>query len=367
MVSYLLTLLGVTLPVALSAGAIYRMGRLFELRRPWRMTLAVACVFGSGLVSYATVLNANAPAAALLIGACASLFHAAITHYRSRAMWWLILAGFSASLAGVIDLGAMIFLLLLSLVILGFSWQRRARMCGIGWYALGAVPPLVLHVVLMMPGSLIPGFVRHPQSHPATPPSVLLPSVIEEDEELQSDARPGAVSVTIVRLVDGLLGPHGLIVHFPIVILGVGGIGAVFMRNWPRATKALAAACLASAALIVLTYSIADVDWYQPMFCARWFIVFTPMLVYWCGPFLRRPHTPGTWATAATLLAISILISLLGATAPIVAARPGQYTAWAAAKQLFRPATLKPQRPRTTTTSPTTTPTTHRTTSMPAP
>ena len=44
--TYLLTLIGVTLPVAGAAGLVYRLGRLFELRRPWRMTLAIAAVFG---------------------------------------------------------------------------------------------------------------------------------------------------------------------------------------------------------------------------------------------------------------------------------------------------------------------------------
>jgi hypothetical protein len=35
LVVYLLTLIGVTIPVAAAAGMLYRMGRLFELRRRW--------------------------------------------------------------------------------------------------------------------------------------------------------------------------------------------------------------------------------------------------------------------------------------------------------------------------------------------
>jgi len=56
-VPYLLTVLGVTLPAAGAAGLVYRMGRVFELRRPWRCGLAAAVVFGTGLVSYAVVLK----------------------------------------------------------------------------------------------------------------------------------------------------------------------------------------------------------------------------------------------------------------------------------------------------------------------
>src|SRR6185503_13638263 len=71
LVAYLLTLIGATIPVAMAAGLIYRMGRLFELPRRRRALLAAAVAFGSGLVSYGVVLNAHAPAAALILGAAA--------------------------------------------------------------------------------------------------------------------------------------------------------------------------------------------------------------------------------------------------------------------------------------------------------
>src|SRR3954470_20127284 len=58
--TYLLTMLGVTFPVAFGAGLIYKMGRLFELPRPKRAALAIAVVLGSGLVSYGVVLNSQA-------------------------------------------------------------------------------------------------------------------------------------------------------------------------------------------------------------------------------------------------------------------------------------------------------------------
>src|SRR3954463_12653387 len=59
--AYLLTLIGTTVPVAWTAALVYRMSRIFELPRPWRAGLATASVFGTGLLSYATVLNAHAP------------------------------------------------------------------------------------------------------------------------------------------------------------------------------------------------------------------------------------------------------------------------------------------------------------------
>ena len=348
MVSYLLTLLGVTLPVAAAGGMIYRMGRLFELRRPWRTLLGVACVFGSGLVSYATVLNSNAPAAALVVASCASLFHGAITHHRARAVFWLVLSGLTVSLAAMIDLGAIPFLLLLVLVILSLPWPMSTRVAGIGWYVLGAAPAIALHIALTVPlmGSVVPGFLHRGPS--PTPTATAAPAPQEDpDEDDVEGISPGPLDIAAIHLADGLLGPHGLISHFPILILGVGGIGTVLSRNWPRSTKTLAAVCLAAAILVVGGYVIADADWSQPMFAVRWFIVFMPMLIFWIGPWLRRPHAPGGWATAGTVLGVSILISLLGAASPFTPAKAGQYTAYVAAKQAFS-APAKPSRGRTT-------------------
>src|SRR4051812_22388489 len=67
LVAYMLTLIGATVPVAVCGALVYRMGRLFELRRMWRTALSLAVVLGSGLVSYAVVLNPHAPAAVLVL------------------------------------------------------------------------------------------------------------------------------------------------------------------------------------------------------------------------------------------------------------------------------------------------------------
>src|SRR3954468_5413670 len=131
--TYLLTLIGVTLPVAGCAGLVYRMGRLFELKRPWRATLAIAAVFGSGLVSYATVLNSHAPAAFFVLAACASFFHAGLTRRVGRSYAWLGLAGLCAAFAATIDLGASVYLVLLIGIILAMRWRAMSRVSGLIW------------------------------------------------------------------------------------------------------------------------------------------------------------------------------------------------------------------------------------------
>ena len=56
------------------------MGRLFELRRPWRAAMGFCLVAASGLLSYSVVLNPQAPAAALIVGSAAWLIHVAVVN-----------------------------------------------------------------------------------------------------------------------------------------------------------------------------------------------------------------------------------------------------------------------------------------------
>ncbi|HVT83325.1 MAG TPA: hypothetical protein VHM90_21980, partial [Phycisphaerae bacterium] len=115
--AYILTVLGVTLPVAGAAGLIYRMGRLFELRRPWRTLLACCVVAGSGLLTYSVVLNPYAPAAALLLASGACLIHVAAMNRDDRRAGWFALAGACAALATALDPFAAVMLVLFMFVI----------------------------------------------------------------------------------------------------------------------------------------------------------------------------------------------------------------------------------------------------------
>ena len=308
---YVLTLLGAALPVAMAAGLVYRLGRLFELRRQWRVLLSFAAIFGSGLLSYATVINTHAPAAALILGTCGALFHAGMARSRSHAHSWLVLAGLSAGLAAMIDFSALAFLLMLSLVILAMRWPIASRVGGVAWYVFGALPPLALHATLMLPitADLRPGFlhtellvISAPASQPTTSP--------DEDEE---DETPSLFVRAVTRTADGLVGSHGLLTHFPVLLLGVAGIPVVLRRNWPAATKTMAAVSLIGAVLIIGAYVLLAPRWDLPMFSVRWFIPFLPLLIFWSGVWLRRKHHPVVWVVAGVLLFFSVLVTLIGA------------------------------------------------------
>jgi hypothetical protein len=176
-------------------------------------------------------------------------------------------------------------------------------------------------------GDVRPGFL-HPE---LMPPAAVATIDADDTDQLTY------IETVAMHLVDGVLGPHGILSHFPIVLIGVGGVGAVLHRHWPLPTKVLAMISLISAIVIVIVYVTSGANWEQPMFSVRWFIVFMPLLVYWCGAWLRKPHPVVMWIAAAVLLVFSMLTTILGATAPFTFSKDGQYTAYIAAKQLIKP------------------------------
>jgi hypothetical protein len=332
-VAYVLTLLGVTLPVAGAAGLIYRMSRLFELRRPWRAGLALAVVLGSGLISYSVVLNSHAPAAALVLAACACLLHVHNSKTPTRSGAWLMLCGLCAATAAVIDLSAAVFLASLGLVILACRWSWGMRIGGLLLFLVGATPPIALHAVLTVPvtGDVRPGFL-HAELATARPKAV----AAADDPDA---ARPPAWMRTTLRAVrrswGALVGSKGVLSHYPVVVVGLLGLALVLRRHWPASTKMLAGATLAGAVAIVAVYVLARADWTQSMFGPRWFVVFLPLVMFWAGAWLRRPHHKVTWACAAVLLVFSAGVGLIGAVAaPFTTTPSGQYTVIAAVRKI---------------------------------
>ncbi len=325
LVQYLLTVLAVTIPVAAAAGMLYRMGRLFELRRPYRAGLALAVVLGSGMVSYATVLNPYAPAAALILGSAAILVQVSLVRSPLRSGGYLTAAGFFAALAAAIDPPAVVFTILFAGVILVMRWRWSLRIGGILMYCIGLIPPIMLHLSLSVP---ITGDWRLGLSSASTysasatvvpmPPNGSVKAPDAEDDSLSGPPSAGQIVGTFLnRLIGAFFGSHGLLSHFPILVFGIVGVASVMHRHWPATTKMLAVATTAGALIIILRYVWLPIDWRWAMFGNRWYVVFLPLVLFWSGAWLRKSHHPATWATAGVLLAISIAVSLVGATYPM--------------------------------------------------
>jgi hypothetical protein len=355
---YILTLLGSTLPTAATAGLVYRMGRIFELKRQWRTALAAAVVFATGLISYAVVLNPHVPAAALVMGAAGCLVHLAASKNPSRGGGWIVISGLCAGLAATIDLSASIFLLLFVAVIPALRLPVALRVGGIVLFFFGMAPALLLHATLVVPltGNLLPGSM-HPELsvhrrfaflYDSTPAVDALPdSAFSDDQpadfenDPQLDPQPPTLWQRITReagkIIWALVGEHGLIAHFPVVLLGVIGMFAVMHRHWPLTTKVLAASGAIATVAGIIGFSFARYGATTADFANRWLIVFLPFLLFWVGAWLRRPHHTVTWCIAGLLLAFSVSVSLIGSTDPMPVGGYSRYTAASALRNLLNP------------------------------
>ena len=340
---YLLTLFGVTFPIAFATGLLYRMARLFELKRPYRAGLAVAVVVSSGWISYATVLSGGAAAAALVVMGTAALVQATVTPRRYAAMIWLTIAGLCAALAATYELTALAFLAFLLLVIAALRWPKHRRAAGALLYAAGAALPLLLYANFTKPitGDLRPGFLHsefRPYSQQVSKRLNGAPGARWTDEEDE----PPTLWRTAMRgtgeFLAAFFGGHGLLTHFPVLLLGLVGVSMVMHRHWPNTTKMLATATVLAGLGIVVGYTIMRVDWKDAMLANRWFLVFLPLTLFWAGAWLRREHRPATWVAAAVLLVFSTLIGLLGATDPQPRQGYDRYTAAGAWEHLVQPA-----------------------------
>lgn len=335
-VMFLLTLLGVTVPVALSAGLIYKMGRLFELPRPWRAALGLGVVLGSGLVSYSTVLNAHASAATMLLTAGACLVQVGLFNELKTSAIWLFLAGVAAGLSAIIDPPATIFMVTLVLVVGAFRWKLAARVVAIGLYVLGATAPVLFHGAInrRITGDFIPAYLR-PQFDPSARP-VAARSEWSDDDDDQPGVWQGFLHF-LGRASDVLIGVHGVFSHFPVILMGLLGVTMVMHRHWPPSTKMLASVTVGGSLAILLLYCISRADWGEAMFATRWFVLFLPLLLFWSGAWLRRPHRRMSWILAGVLLAFSSAVSLVGATGSFPRQGFDHYTAMAATQNLLNP------------------------------
>ena len=346
---YLLTLFGVTLPIAFAAGLMYRMGRIFELKRPARAGLALAVVIGSGWISYATVLSAGAAAAALVVMSAASLVQATLTRSRVAGLAWVLVGGFTAALAATYDLSGLAFLVFLLLVVSALRWPITWKAGGIALYLAGALLPLLLYAEVnrSITGDLRPGFLHHELSpEMADLPEGTRPEADPHwvDEDDGSPAILGTPLHNAERFLTAFFGGHGLLTHFPVLILGIAGVTMVMHRHWPSTTKLLAGATVLAGLGIIVGFILQPGDWTDAMFANRWFLVFLPLTLFWAGAWLRRSHHPATWAAACALWVFSAVIALIGATDPEPRQGYDRYTAAAAFMHLVQPAHSPSQR-----------------------
>lgn len=341
MVNYLLTLICATIPAAATPGLIYRMGRIFELSRPKRFGLSLGVVLCSGLISYATVLNPGAAAAFLVLASAACLVHVAVASRPTRTGPAIAFAGLFAATAAAIDLYAIPFLILLPIALLFLKWSKTWRIGAVLFFCFGATPPILLHVVLSAampnrPASLGDAAIAALDTPPPIEPAPVTPSEDYDEIENQQSAF-STFGNGVSRLLQALFGSHGLLSHFPVFILAGCGIAAVIHRHWPRVIKCLAVLSLCGAIIVICFIASRAPSWPMAMYATRFFIPFSPFLLFWAGAWLRRNHGPVVWSIAVVLIAFSAIVGLIGSINPFPPAGYNSYTPVAAVLDLVHP------------------------------
>ena len=62
------------------------------------------------------------------------------------------------------------------------------------------------------------------------------------------------------------------------------------------------------------------------MFASRWFLCFSPLLVLWCGAWLKRSHSKGVRVLATICLIFSLLSGFIGMLHPWPTEGYGSFT-----------------------------------------
>ncbi|HEY0010116.1 MAG TPA: hypothetical protein VGB55_15435 [Tepidisphaeraceae bacterium] len=340
LLEYLLILFAAAVPTAFACGLLYRMSRIFELPRPWRVGLAVACVLATGWISYAVVLLPTAAATAGVVAALACLIHASGLKSPVRVAIWLAFAGLCGAGAVALEPAAMGVLLLSPLVVMGMTHSLRLRFLGLILLAAGAAIPLLTAASI---NRSLTGDAFPPSWHDASFEALIvpaLPPISGDDLEPLTPSAWAAVGRGMNRLIVFTVGSHGVLSHFPVLLLGLAGASAVLHRHWPRPVKWLAGGCVGVLLALLISGMAVPIRAADLDFAAPKLIIVSPPLLIWAGAWLRKRHGPIVWIIAALAVAISTLISLLGA---IVPTPPGGYTGYTAAEATDR--WLHPEEP----------------------
>ena len=327
-VQYLLTLVGSALPAAMCAGLIYRLGRIFELPRFLRAILGFAAVVGGGLISYAVTLAPFTLAACLMLLAVSCISHLAVTRHTFRELGLALVGGLLAALAAAIEPTALVFAILLCLPLLLMRWAVSLRIGAVILYMLGAAIVLASHLLLLHASGQVSLFARHdaPMATPAMrilEPLTVQPTINNPDwsgDDTDTDQTViqrawGSVANWIGRLLEGLIGGHGLLSHFPALALGLLGAMLILHRNWTSYTKTLALITLGAALAALLVFIVVDPNT-PGSYGTPWFVCLSPLLLWWGGAWLKRPHRNQSWVMAGVVLAFSVTVGVIGMTNP---------------------------------------------------
>ncbi len=298
----ILTLVLVGVPVLAGAYALARLLRGAGLSAAWTAVLTGLAAGGTILFPYALVLNQHGPAAGLVLLALLAI---------QRLRPWT--AGLLLSLACTIDLTAVFFALACAIPVFLHPGGGRAGAFGIARYALGALPPLALHLAIniRVAGDVRP-FGLHTEAFRYPLSTFLLQSLTGAVESHRAGEVAGYIRT-------GLFGESGLFLYHPWLLACLVCFVAalpVWGRPSPFARGLLCAVLLGSLA-VAAYYFTQSKNLGGSAFGMRWFAVFAPTLALFAGAWIRQRERAGSpWrppTALASVLALLAVVSVAGA------------------------------------------------------
>lgn len=307
---YLLTLLLVGFPSALTLALFYHLTDRFGLGNPAALLLTAALGLTTQIFPYSTVFNSHVPAAASLLAGFYALLRAREGERRDR---WLFLSGFLTALAATFDLGVGLFFV----AFLGYAfWGHRRR----AWpYLAGGMLPCALMAILdiQIVGNPLPPYT-YTQGYDY--PGSRFPQTIAGNRS------PENVLVYGLRL---LLGDHGLFAFNPVLLWAVVALVQAW-RAAPATAKMREAAALVglTSGLFVLYFILSTDNFGGAAYGPRWYTVFIPLLFVFVAARWRTPAVSGKLALwgrrllFVALASVSLVNSYQGALDPWRKATP---------------------------------------------
>jgi len=295
LVYYLLTLIFVGIPAAITVHFFNKSLKLIRLKKSARLRLAIALGAGTLLLPWATVFNNHVPAMAL----CFTSFYLLLKSKFQFNKKNIFLAGFLVSLGATIDIitGGVFFVLFL-IYILWNRFERKSIMI----FLIGALPPFLLHCILniQITGGILPAqFVPEYFVYPGSPWSAQNLSGFLSHPDLTS---------LLTYAFHSTFGCSGFFSYSPVLLIFFFALPQIRHRLQKEGV------IIILATIIVLGFYILKTDNYGGWsYGIRWWVPLIPFLLFFGSLYLQKQKS---YRIFYLLLAISVVISAIGVINP---------------------------------------------------
>ena len=297
----LMTVCTVGILSSLMLSLFFGMMARFGLGSSKALLAAAALGLGTLVLPYSIVFNAHLVAGALVFFALYILF-------RGPGRFGALQMGLLTGAAAVIDPAPGAAFSAALLLLFACSAGRRRRVLP---FCAGVIVPVVLHcfISLRSVGTVLP--VNLFPEHYAYPGSIF------DGTSLSGVASHGSLCSFLTYCYHALFGMRGLFSYNPVLLFSTAAlIACAFSRRSGGKYRSRSIAILCASAAVVAVYLLKSVNYGGWSYGMRFFVPVIPAVSIYLGPFLARRRRPVVRALFILALAVSVAVSLVGATNP---------------------------------------------------